>query len=195
MNILNIVGISMALAMDAFAVAVAAGICLETLTTRRMFRLWWHFGLFQAMMLVIGWGAGLTIRGIIEQFDHWVAFALLAFVGGSMVRNALKPDDDCLRKDPTRGSLMVMLSLATSLDALAVGLSLSVINISIWMPAVIVGITAALFTAGGMIIGARAVRIAWVRKYAALAGAVVLYLIGFRILFDHGALKPIGIGP
>lgn len=194
MNIISTAGIAIALAMDAFAVSIAAGICLERLTSRQMFRLWWHFGLFQAMMLVIGWGAGLTIRDTIEQYDHWVAFGLLAFVGGSMIRNTLKADDDaCLRRDPTRGSLMVMLSLATSLDALAVGLSLSIINISIWLPALIVGVTASIFTAAGMIIGTRAVRIAWVKKYAEVAGAVVLYVIAFRILWEHGALAFIGI--
>ncbi len=194
MNIVSTTGIAIALAMDAFAVSIAAGICLETLTRRQMFRLWWHFGLFQAMMLIIGWGVGLTIRETIEQYDHWIAFGLLAFVGCSMIRNTLKAnDDECLRRDPTRGSLMVMLSLATSLDALAVGLSLSLINISIWLPALIVGGTAAIFTAAGMMIGARAVRIAWVKKYAEMAGAVVLFLIGFRILGEHGALAIFGI--
>ncbi len=145
-------------------------------------------------MLVIGWGAGLTIRDLIERFDHWVAFGLLAFVGGSMIRSALKSDDGtCIRKDPTRGSLLIMLSLATSMDALAVGLSISILNISIWLPALVVGITAALFTAAGMIIGARAVRITWLKKYAEMAGALVLYAIGIHILWEHGALGFIGI--
>ena len=194
MTILSIIALAIALAMDAFAVSIAAGICLEKINNRQMFRLWWHFGLFQAMMLIIGWGAGLTIRELIERFDHWVAFGLLAFVGGSMLRSALKSDDDtCLKKDPTKGSLLVMLSLATSMDALAVGLSISILNISIWMPAFIVGITAALFTAAGMMIGAGAVRVTWLKKYAEIAGALVLYVIGIHILWEHGALGFIGI--
>lgn len=188
MDFLHIAGMAVALAMDAFAVAIAAGICLNTISPRRMFRLWWHFGLFQALMLVIGWGAGVTVRDLIERFDHWVAFGLLALVGSGMIRNAFRADNECMPKDPTKGLLMVTLSVATSLDAMAVGLSLSLINISIWMPALIVGVTAALFTAAGMIIGSRAVRILWVQKYAELGGAVVLYLIGIRILFEHGAL-------
>jgi putative Mn2+ efflux pump MntP len=192
MTIFNIFGVAVALAMDAFAVSIAAGICLEKLTNRNMFRLWWHFGLFQALMLIIGWAAGLTIRGFIEQFDHWVAFGLLAFVGGGMIRNALKTGEECLSKDPTRGSLMVMLSIATSLDAMAVGLGLSVINISIWMPALIVGLTAAIFTSVGLHIGAKAVKVTWVKKYAELAGGLVLFLIGFRILWEHQALSFIG---
>ena len=194
MSIFRISAIAIALAMDAFAVSIAAGICLEKINNRQMFRLWWHFGFFQAMMLIIGWSAGLTIRNLIERFDHWVAFGLLAFVGGSMIRSALKSDDDtCIRKDPTRGSLLVMLSLATSMDALAVGLSISILNISIWLPALAVGMTAALFSAAGMMIGVRTVRITWLKKYAELAGALVLYLIGIHILWEHGALGFIGI--
>lgn len=194
MTTFSIIAIAIALAMDAFAVSIAAGICLEKINNRQMFRLWWHFGFFQAMMLIIGWSAGLTIRDLIERFDHWVAFGLLAFVGGSMIRSALKSDDDtCIRKDPTRGSLLVMLSLATSMDALAVGLSISILNISIWLPALVVGMTAALFTAAGMMIGARAVRITWLKKYAEMAGALVLYAIGIHILWEHGALGFIGI--
>lgn len=194
MTAFSIIAIAIALAMDAFAVSIAAGICLEKINNRQMFRLWWHFGFFQAMMLIIGWSAGLTIRDLIERFDHWVAFGLLAFVGGSMIRSALKSDDDtCIRKDPTRGSLLVMLSLATSMDALAVGLSISILNISIWLPALVVGMTAALFTAAGMMIGARAVRITWLKRYAEMAGALVLYAIGIHILWEHGALGFIGI--
>jgi len=194
MTTFSIIAIAIALAMDAFAVSIAAGICLEKINNRQMFRLWWHFGLFQARMLISGWGAGLTIRELIERFDHWVAFGLLAFVGGSMIRSALKSDDGtCIRKDPTRGSLLVMLSLATSMDALAVGLSISILNISIWLPALIVGMTAALFSAAGMMIGVRAVRITWLKKYAEVAGALVLYMIGIHILWEHGALEFIGI--
>jgi len=194
MSIFRISAIAIALAMDAFTVSIAAGICLEKINNRQMFRLWWHFGFFQAMMLIIGWGAGLTIRDLIEHFDHWVAFGLLVFVGGSMIRSALKSDDDtCIRKDPTRGSLLVMLSLATSMDALAVGLSISILNISIWLPALAVGMTAALFSAAGMMIGVRTVRITWLKKYAELAGALALYLIGIHILWEHGALGFIGI--
>jgi len=141
------------------------------------------------MMLVIGWGAGLTVRDLIEQFDHWVAFGLLVFVGVSMIRSTLKTEDDCdIQKDPTKGTLLIMLSLATSMDALAVGLSISILNISIWIPAVIVGATAAVFTAAGMIIGARAARIIWLKKYAEISGAIALFMIGIHILWEHGAL-------
>jgi putative Mn2+ efflux pump MntP len=184
---LNIVAISVALAMDAFAVSIAAGICLGKIHWRQNFRLAWHFGLFQAMMPVIGWGAGLTVRDLISRYDHWVAFGLLVFVAYGMMREAFKNDDQCERvKDPTKGFTMVMLSVATSLDALAVGLSLSMINVSIWMPAAVIGVVACLFTTIGLHLGKRIGRAARIRQVADGAGALVLLLIGLNILREHG---------
>ena len=190
----GIIFIAVALAMDAFAVSIAAGVCLGAVSRRQWFRLWWHFGFFQALMLVTGWELGLTIRGLIDHFDHWVAFGLLAVVGANMLRGALAVDDGtCIHRDPTRGTLLIMLSLATSIDALAVGLSLSILNTHIWIPALIVGIIASLFTAVGTIIGTRVARVSWLKKYAEIAGAFVLFAIGFHILQTHGALGWIGL--
>ena len=178
--------------MDAFAVAVAAGISLRTFGWRQNFRLAWHFGFFQAAMPIIGWAAGLTIRSRIERFDHWIAFALLVFVAQGMLRQALKdPHQGDAPKDPTKGMTMVMLSMATSLDALAVGLSLSMINVSIWMPAAIIGIVAVLFTTLGMHLGKFISRAGQVQRYADLLGAVVLLAIGLNILREHGVFGAI----
>jgi putative Mn2+ efflux pump MntP len=164
---LNILAISVALAMDAFAVSIATGICLGRIQWRQNFPLAWHFGLFQARMPIIGWTAGLTVRDLIASFDHRVAFALLAFVACRMLREVFKAGDQCeTAKDPTRGATMVMLSVATSLDALAVGLRLSVINVSIWKPAAIIGVVACLFTTIGLPIGKRIGRAARVRRFA-----------------------------
>jgi putative Mn2+ efflux pump MntP len=146
-QLLNISAIAVALAMDAFAVAIAAGVMLKKISFRQNFRLAWHFGLFQAIMPVLGWSAGLSIRDGIADYDHWVAFGLLAFVAQGMLRGAFKKEtNENERKDPTRGLTMVMLSVATSIDALAVGLSLSMISISIWTPALIIGLVAGTFT-------------------------------------------------
>ena len=187
MTLLNIVAISVALAMDAFAVSIAAGICLGRIHWRQNFRLAWHFGLFQAMMPIIGWSAGLTVRDLIAHYDHWVAFGLLVFVAYGMVREAFKAQDQCDRaKDPTKGATMVMLSVATSLDALAVGLSLSMINVSIWKPALVIGVVACLFTTLGLHLGKRIGQAARVRRLADGAGALVLLLIGLNILREHG---------
>ncbi|MDA8141430.1 MAG: manganese efflux pump MntP family protein [Desulfobacteraceae bacterium] len=173
--------------MDAFAVSIATGIKLGQIHWRQNFRLAWHFGLFQALMPIIGWAAGLTIRRQIENYDHWVAFGLLLFVAQGMLRQAFKKDaDDHAPKDPTKGATMVMLSVATSLDALAVGLSLAMINVSIWTPALIIGLVAAAFTTLGMHLGKRISKAALVQRYADALGAVVLIIIGINILRGHG---------
>src|SRR5512145_3318729 len=143
MDWLTLLGIALALAMDAFAVALGAGLTLERLTGRHLFRLGFHFGLFQAMMPVVGWLAGLTVQHWIAAYDHWVAFGLLAFVGGKMLYEALRSEDEEKEAgDPTRGLTLVILSVATSIDALAVGLSLAMLGVNIWLPALVIGLVA-----------------------------------------------------
>lgn len=189
MPLINIFAIAVALAMDAFAVAIATGVCLQDVSFRQRFRLSWHFGLFQAMMPVIGWSAGLTVRSHIERFDHWIAFGLLALVGINMIRESLSPDNDtCEPRDPTRGLSLVLLSVATSIDALAVGFSVSVLNIDIWWPALIIGIVAGAFTLLGLQIGQRVGSMTRLSAYAEAVGGVVLLAIGVNILHEHGAL-------
>jgi putative Mn2+ efflux pump MntP len=188
MQLLNICAIAVALAMDAFAVAIAAGITLKRISFRQNFRLAWHFGFFQAAMPVIGWSAGLTVRNAIERYDHWVAFGLLSFVGLGMLKAAFDGQDKKGEvKDPTRGATMVMLSVATSIDALAVGLSLSMIQVSIWTPAAVIGLTACLFTTLGMHLGKTLCRANRISHLAEAAGGIVLLAIGIKILHEHGA--------
>ncbi len=189
MELINIIFIAVALAMDAFAVSIAAGVALKSVSPRQTFRLAWHFGLFQAMMPVIGWSAGLTVRSRIEAYDHWVAFALLAFVAQGMLRSAFKADtSEAEAKDPTKGMTMVMLSVATSIDALAVGLSLSMISVSIWTPALIIGLVAGAFTTAGMHLGKVIGSMTQLSRWAELTGGIVLLAIGVNILREHGAL-------
>ena len=109
--------IALALAVDAFAVALAAGVSLPKISFRHTFRLAWHFGLFQGGMNIIGWAAGVSFRSLIESFDHWLAFSLLFLVGARMIHEALERDDqERPSTDPTRGYSLVMLSVATSID-------------------------------------------------------------------------------
>jgi putative Mn2+ efflux pump MntP len=185
----NISAIAVALAMDAFAVSIATGVSLKDVSFRQTFRLSWHFGLFQAMMPVIGWGAGLSIRVYIERYDHWVAFVLLAFVGINMIREAFQHDKgEEQKKDPTKGVTLVILSVATSIDALAVGFSISILNVSIWTPAIIIGIVAGIFTVVGLQIGKKIGSATLLSRYAGAIGGIVLLAIGFKILHEHGAL-------
>lgn len=187
MPFISVLGLAVALAMDAFAVSIATGIYLEKVSFRQTFRLSWHFGLFQALMPLAGWSAALTVRTLIANFAPWVAFFLLAFVGGNMIRAALKPEkEDEYKKDPTKGSRMVILSVATSIDALTVGFSLSILKVSILFPALIIGLVATIFTAAGMHLGQKIGLVFKVGKIAEIIGGLVLLTIGFDILRRHG---------
>ena len=180
--------IAVALAMDAFAVAIASGVALRRVTARQTFRLAWHFGLFQAFMPVIGWFMGVKIRPYIAAFDHWLAFGLLAYLGGKMIHEAFADAEDKAQTDPTRGASLVMLSVATSIDALAVGLSLSLLGLDVWLPALVIGLTAFAFTAAGLHIGRLASQGRRLSLYAEVLGGTVLIGIGIKILIEHKAL-------
>jgi putative Mn2+ efflux pump MntP len=190
MNLIQIIAVAVALAMDAFAVSIAAGVSLKQVNFRQRFRLAWHFGFFQAAMPVLGWSFGRTIHAFIQNYDHWAAFLLLAFVGINMLRESIggEEKEPGNKKDPTKGSSLVMLSIATSIDALAVGLSLAVLQVSIWTPALIIGIVAGLFTMGGMYLGEKLGSAQLFSRYAEGLGGAVLLLIGLKILHEHGAL-------
>lgn len=182
MDLITLLGIAFALAMDAFAVALGTGVTLRRLTGRHLFRLGFHFGLFQALMPIVGWLAGKTLVQWMAAWDHWVALALLSLVGGRMIYESFevdKPSD----KDPTRGLTLVMLSVATSIDALAIGFSLSILGVSIWTPAVVIGLVAGVLTIIGMLIGDR-VGTRWGSRVEILGG-LVLIAIGLKILWEH----------
>jgi len=175
--------------MDAFAVSVASGVCLRTVSIRQTFRLSWHFGFFQAMMPVIGWAGGIMIRSALNTYAHWVAFALLGMVALKMIRDAFEDTPtETSRQDPTRGFSLVMLSVATSIDALAVGFSISMLKTAIWLPAAVIGLVAGGFTAAGLHLGCRIGAISCLRRFAEIIGGMVLMGIGIRILHEHGGL-------
>ncbi len=183
---LTLLGIAMGLAMDAFAVAIATGIALGTVSGRQTFRLAFHFGLFQFLMPMIGYLAGMTVEGHIRGYAPWLAFALLGYIGGKMVFEGSRGDGEGGngRKDPTRGMSLVVLSVATSIDALAVGISLGVLrNERIVYPGVVIGIVACTFTAAGLHLGKRLGTVFGRRME--IVGGLVLVAIGAKILFDH----------
>lgn len=180
----SLLAIALALAMDAFAVAVVTGLSSTPLTHRRVFRLAFHFGLFQALMPAIGWVAGRVVYRWVGAFDHWLAFGLLAVVGGRMVWGALfSGEGERGPGDNTRGWNLVMLSVATSIDALAVGLSLAMVGSPILVPALVIGLVAAALTAVGMLLG-RWVGAAWGRRVEVLGGLILIGL-GARIVVAH----------
>lgn len=188
MDLLTLLGLATALAMDAFAVALSAGLTLPQLTRRHLFRFGFHFGLFQALMPVLGWAAGRGLRSTIESYDHWIAFALLATVGLRMCFGALKnSEEDSGSSDPTRGWSLIMLSIATSIDALAVGLSLALLGNPIIIPALIIGLVCAILTLAGMLLG-RKLGASW-GPGVEFVGGLILLAIGTKILIEHTLLN------
>jgi manganese efflux pump family protein len=175
--------VAFALSLDAFAVSLAASTAGHVHDRRAAFRLSFHFGLFQFMMPILGWTLGTAIESTIAAVDHWVAFGLLAFVGGRMIYAATRPASQTRSDDPSRGVLLVILAIATSIDALAVGLSLAMLNTSVWTPSIVIGLVAGGMSVLAIVGGARLGR--WLGTKAQLAGGLILLLIGVRILVAH----------
>jgi putative Mn2+ efflux pump MntP len=190
-DLIVLFGIALGLAMDAFAVSIAVSVGLGGTSKRQTFRLAWHFGLFQALMPIIGWLAGNSIRELIERWDHWLAFGLLVVVGGRMILDAIRADaEDRRTSDPTRGWRLVVLSVATSIDALAVGLSFAALGVEVWFPSAIIGITACIMSLVGAL-GGRALGMRFGSKMA-VVGGLILIAIGFWIVIEHVVLAGSG---
>ena len=181
-NSISIIAIAISLALDAFAVSLVAGATIRPITYRHVFRLAWHFGLFQFMMPIIGWLVGNTMFGYLEAIDHWIAFGLLTAIGGKMIRESFQ-EIRAYTKDITRGWTLIGLSLATSIDALAIGLTLSAIQVRIWYPSVVIGVVALLFSVAGIILGRKTGKL--LGKKFELIGGGILIGIGFKILVSH----------
>ena len=183
MNLPTLVVVAFGLAADAFAVSVGVGFGLRTVSPRQAFRLSFHFGLFQSMMPVLGWSLGLAVQRQIATWDHWIAFALLAGIGARMIHESRSGSDAPQETDPTRGLSLAVLSLATSIDALAVGLSLAMLRVRIWGPSLVIGVVAAGMTLLGLKLGGRFGRL--LGKRVEMAGGLVLIAVGLRMLWEH----------
>lgn len=194
MQFLEIFGIAVALSIDAMVVALCWGAVQHQIKAAHILKFSLVFGGFQALMPALGWLAGGALYDLISAWDHWVAFALLAFVAVSMVKEAFEKEEDeqcecrAMGNDIAWGKL-AMLAVATSLDALAVGFSFAMVSMPIVMPAAVIGIVCAVLTALSMIaarfLSEKAARHS---NKLSLLGAAVLLLIGLRILFEHGVL-------
>lgn len=183
MSFIEIFLIALSMAMDAFAVCLGAGTQEQISGPRPTFRLAFHFGLFQFLMPLLGWLAGATIEHYIAAYDHWIAFGLLAFVGGRMVWSGFHPEAEEKNNDPSRGWTLILLSIAVSIDALAVGLSLGIIGVIIWVPAVVIGIVTGLVSWLGLRLGNTLGE--KFGKRMEIIGGMILILLGVRILLVH----------
>ena len=175
--------IAIGLAMDAAAVSMAAAAAGFANDYRATFRLAFHFGLFQAIMPLIGYLLGSTMVDYISMWDHWIAFSLLAVVGGRMIYSGLRPHPEKMIIDPSKGWTLITLSIATSIDALAAGLSFSMLNVSIWLPCLLIG----LITLALSVISTRIGKVTgqWLGAQVEILGGVILFGIGLRILVSH----------
>lgn len=189
--ILTSILIGLALAADAFAVSVSAAACSSSIPLLIGVRAAFIFGLFQFLMPVGGWLLGSAFASLIEGFDHWIAFGLLAFVGGKMLFEALQARKRAACGDPEEEKIhgimqwdtLLVLALATSIDALAVGLSYSILGTPILLPATIIGITTFATCLAGIEFGRRLKDL--LSEWAEIIGGSVLLLIGLKILIEH----------
>lgn len=184
MSLFMIISLAIGLAMDAMAVAIGVSISLRDVTKSQILRLSLHFGVFQAVMPILGWLSGYYAAHWMALFSHYIAFALLAFIGARAVVDALRERTRSERivRDPTRGASLVLLSLATSLDAFAVGVSFAMLNIQVWYPAIVIGLVAGLLTVAGMVFGSRLGR--RFGTTVEIIGGLILILIGVKVLWD-----------
>ncbi len=181
--------LAVGLAMDCFAVSIASGILLKRVQWKPMLILSLSFGLFQALMPFISWAAAKSFRHLIESYDHWIAFGILAFLGGRMIIESFK-DNGCKRKyDPRKLKIVLALALATSIDALAMGVSFAFLgarNLSdILPPVTIIGFVSFIMSLVGLMIGIIFGCGFACRLKADLWGGIILISIGTKILIEH----------
>jgi putative Mn2+ efflux pump MntP len=181
-DLATILLIAVSLAMDAFAVSIAHGMTIRNRRVSTGLVMAFSFGAFQAFMPVLGWLAGLSFIDLISNFDHWLAFGLLVFIGGKMIysaRTASKEEKETKLTAP----VLLILSVATSIDALAVGLSFSLLRVSITVPVIAIGVVAFLLSLTGFSFGNKLGKL-FERKVQVIGG-IVLIAIGIKILLEH----------
>jgi len=183
LDLFAVLFIAIGLAMDAMAVSLGIGTTAYAHGPRPVFRLSFHFGLFQFFMPILGWLGGIRIQQSISSIDHWIAFALLAFVGARMIRSGLDGARESHTGDPSRGVMLVLLSVATSIDALAVGLSLAMLRVNILYPSIVIGVVTGSLSLLGLRVGGRLGH-AFGKRIEVLGG-LILIAIGLRVLTSH----------
>lgn len=183
MGIVEIIFIAIGLAMDAFAVSVCKGLSMKKMSWKKAIIIALYFGIFQALMPIIGYALGIGFEESIKFIDHWIAFGLLAFIGGNMIKESLSKDEDDNQNDDVNFKTMVVLAVATSIDALAVGVTFAFLNVNLIFAISIIGVLTFIISLLGVKIGN--VFGDKFEKKAELAGGIILILIGLKILLEH----------
>jgi putative Mn2+ efflux pump MntP len=183
MDIITIIAIAVGLAMDAFAVSITSGTTIKRLKINHALQIAAFFGAFQAFMPVIGWLAGLGLISFISGIDHWIAFGLLVFIGCKMIYESIKIESREDKSNPLNFYVLLMLSVATSIDALAVGLSFAFLKISIATPIIVIGTVTFMLSFVGVFAGNKFGH--FFENKIEIAGGIVLIGIGLKILVEH----------
>ena len=184
MTLVELLLIAVGVSMDAFAVSICKGLSVRKLRPRYAFSTAIWFGGFQALMPIVGYFLGISFASLVQNIDHWIAFVLLAFIGVNMIREALSDKDECSSNDCDFSfSKMLPLAIATSIDALAVGVSFAFLQVSIFSSAAAIGVITMLLSMIGLrlgnIVGCR------FKSKAELFGGLVLIAMGGKILIEH----------
>lgn len=182
MGFVEIFLIAVGLSMDAFAVSICKGLSVKKLSAKHALTAGAYFGGFQALMPLIGFLLGFKFERFIVSIDHWIAFVLLALIGGNMIKEALSNEEENI-DGSFSFKTMLPLAVATSIDALAVGISFAFLGVDIVTAAVLIGVTTFVISAAGIVIGN--IFGARFKKSAEIAGGVILILIGLKILLEH----------
>lgn len=189
MNIFGIFLTAVGLSMDAFAVAISKGITMKKLNVKNALKVAGFFGFFQGLMPFIGWLVGVRFSNYVMKFDHWIAFILLFFIGGKMAYEAYKTKDECAvdiiveKEETLNNKELLLLAIATSIDALAVGVSFAFLKVEIVKSVIIIGVITFIISFVGVAMGRRLGCL--FQKKAETFGGIMLILIGFKILFEH----------
>ena len=185
MSFVELFLLAVGLSMDAFSVSVCKGLGMRRVNLKTTLALALAFGGFQAGMPLIGWALGSQFLWLIEPVDHWIAFILLALIGGNMIREAICEDEDDAAADSEHIALgeLLMLAVATSIDALTVGIAFASLSVNIVLSIALIGVTTFLFSVGGVFLGnAFGTRY---QKPSQIAGGIILILIGTKVLLEH----------
>ena len=182
MGIAEIMIIAIGVSMDAFAVSICKGLSVRRLEWRYIGSVALWFGGFQALMPLVGYLLGVSFADFVSDVDHWIAFVLLGIIGGKMIKESFENESCDVSADFSCRSMLPM-AIATSIDALAIGVSFAFLGVSIWVPVILIGVTTGLFSAAGVYIGNRfGCRY---KSKAEFTGGLVLCLIGVKILLEH----------
>ncbi len=183
MELAELIIIAVGVSMDAFAVSICKGLSVRELRPRHagMTALW--FGGFQALMPLIGYYLGVGFADLVSSVDHWIAFILLGIIGGNMLKESFEKDQDINVNPDFSFRTMLAMAVATSIDALAVGVSFAFLNVNIWSAILFIGITTAAFSAVGVYVGN--VFGSRYKSKAEFAGGFILIVMGIRILIEH----------